>query len=233
MSGLCPTPNKQRFATEAAALDVARKAGFALQKTLTPYTDCPCGWVHLTSSATRQEPPMLGDGPLDDVTFSLATRADVMDRAAPEDAKRLREDENLVRWATELKTFQIDIQAQLTARAGVRDPEVIAWRQRLSTVQRLLRERRAEAKKLLIEMYERPGRKPFDAKAKEARVDASRRANDRLVEAHMPEFIRYITEEFRAQGLELPQAVRGNCLDGTCGKDQCVSCHDTSEEKNG
>lgn len=233
MSGLCPTPNKQRFATEAAALDVARKAGFALQKRLKPYTNCPCGWIHLTSSEMQHGAPILGDGPLDDAAFALATRADVMGRAAPEDADCLRRDENLVRWASALKTFQIDLQMQLTERAGVRDPEVVDWRRRLGTVQRALRERRAEAKKLLIEFYARPGRKPFDVQAKEVRVEASKRANDRLIEAHTLEFIRYVEEEFRAQGLELPRTIRGHCLDGTCGKDQCVSCLDKSEERNG
>jgi hypothetical protein len=223
---LCPTPKKQRFATMEAAQAVADRASFALRKTLIPYDNCSCGWIHLSKERKTVQTEMLtGDGPWDDETFAVVTRADVMDQAAPADAARLREGATAIRWANALKTFQVDISAQLAARAGLRDPEVVAWRRRLGRVQGVLRQRRAEAKQLCIDHY---ANKPKDPEA-ELSKSASWRARERLVEAHMIEFMGYVVKEFEAVGLEPPR-IKGSCPYGTCGEPQCLVCAEKEKE---
>lgn len=47
MPGLCPHPEKSRFATVEAAERVAARVVVRLGAWLRPY-ECPCGFVHLT-----------------------------------------------------------------------------------------------------------------------------------------------------------------------------------------
>lgn len=48
-SDVCPTPEKQRFATDVAAKRSIKTGSLALGKQLYMYDSCPCGWIHLTS----------------------------------------------------------------------------------------------------------------------------------------------------------------------------------------
>lgn len=213
---LCPTPDKKRFATLPAAEDAARRAGFALQKSLRPYTNCPCGWIHLTSREEQRaaREPLLTDGPVDDLMFALVTRDDVMGKAPQADAEILRAPENLVRWADALKTFQIDLGAQMAQKQGCYDDATKAWRKRIRVVEKRLREKRAEAKRLMYlhitctDSSQAANRVRYASREartnlKERKRIAGERAIARLKDAHPDEFKRYLAEEYIVDGLDL------------------------------
>jgi hypothetical protein len=215
----CPTPKKARFATMEAALDAARRASFALNKSLYPYDTCPCGWVHLTSktrnAVAADAPSVLTDGvDLDQDEFMLLVRNEVVGRCSPQDAEKLRSRLYLVRWSDALKAFQIDISAQLAERAGMRDEESVAWRKRLANVQRSLALRRAEVKQLLRSYYSSSGEvvaQIAHGERKELRRIAGERAVLRLKKAHHEEFGRYLAEEFKNAGLPVSENL-ARCL---------------------
>lgn len=211
----CPTPKKARFATMSAAEDAARRAGFELQKTLYPYDECPCGWVHLTSKKSSRLTPdttvFAGGKELNSVQFAVLVRQEVIDRASAEDAAELRKPENLIRWSDALKDFQQDIAAQLAAKSGVKNEKTVAWRARIMRVQRSLSDRKVEVKRLLHAYYSTPDalltqEEQEYASRKLRRRDAGERAVDRLKSAHPEEFIKYLAEEFAAEGLPVPRS---------------------------
>lgn len=205
---LCPTPTKTRFATLSAAQSAADRAGFVFQKTLHPYDDCPCGWIHLTSKGTKdnRRESLLSNGPVDDLVFALVVRDDVMGRCAAQDSEILRTPEHMVRWSDALKTFQVDLSAQMAERKGIYGSETQAWRKRMRAVERALREKRAEAKRLMYETYTlnpQNKRPKSQNDNKKQRVAAGDRALQRLKEAHFEEFMTYVAEEYIADGLPL------------------------------
>lgn len=209
---LCPTPDKSRFATMEAASEAVDRAGFALNKKLYVYETCPCGWLHLTSKKSRADPNaksvLLPGIPVDDAVFANLVRRDVVGASTPQDAAALRESENVPRWADALKSFQIDLAAQLAARAGVRDAATVEWRARIAKVQYSLRLRRTEAKQLMQERSLGSMRQDKDylpgqrAKLKDRRGEAGERAVKRLKDAHSLEFVTYLQEEYEKAGLE-------------------------------
>jgi hypothetical protein len=190
-----------------AAIPAARRASNALNKSLAPYENCPCGWIHLTSrKGPKVNEPALGDGPVDDVTFALVVRDEVVGRAAEEDAEKLRSPVYLLRWADALKTFQIDLGAQMAEKRGLQDAATREWRKRIRKVESGLAERRAEAKNLTRENHiclrndKGRGRSPDVV---ERRRVAGERAIRRLKDAHPDEFMTYLAEEYAAEGLPL------------------------------
>lgn len=204
----CPTPKKARFATIEAANAAAERASFELSKTLYPYENCPCGWVHLTSRKQRlnRTPSATPVGALDLEAFAKVVQDDVRGRAHEDDSAALRHPENLERWHRALTAFKSDVNRQRASRVSEQGDDVDEWRQRVTVVQQIIGIRLTECRSHIEQVRIQNTQKK--KAAKEQRNEAGERAIDRLITAHQLEFQRYLEEECEALGVELPKRIR-------------------------
>jgi hypothetical protein len=212
MTTACPTPAKTRFATDEAAKHAAAR----YVKTLRTY-QCDCSWWHLTSKT--QAPKPIADTTvtqhvtaLDDTDFELLVGAELRGHATPQQAAALRDPINHDRWIRALIATNEDIQQQLAARKNDRSTEATQWRRRTLTIQRSLRERRAEAKNLRQQAHAAAGRERALSATEgmtvgQKRSIAGERAIQRLIDAHQAEFGQYLIEEFTKDGLQVPTRI--------------------------
>jgi hypothetical protein len=214
----CPTPTKARYATQNAAITAAARASFGLGTPLRPY-ECPCSWWHLTSkradlipnpaSATEVDIERLMSIPESD--FREIVVADTRSEGAPGERAALRHPRILGRWKKTLGELVSDIEQQLRDRRHVTD-----WRKRALGHRDALIVRVTECRRLRsevhVELMRRGEFRRRDAEAaaaagatvKELRANAGELAVDRLIAAHRDEFERYLTEEYKAFGLQIP-----------------------------
>lgn len=202
----CPTPNKRKYPTRAAA-----DAGSAVQSTrLAPY-QCQCSSWHLTTRHTVA--PVANDAlvkqlaTLPDTQFSVHVAAELRGHATPEIAAALRHKANWGRWRVALRAEQTAIQVELAAKKGMDDPQTKRWRAAL-----VKRGGFIQARQLEIEALKDERKRELEAlkptKEEKLRSQASNAAKRRLIAAHWDEFQKYLVEELAARGLELdsPQA---------------------------
>lgn len=219
----CPTPTKSRFATRAAADNAAKRVDLRANLQLTPY-ECVCTWWHLTSQQPEQL-PRAADAPtpiverlisIPDIDFREIVAADVRGEGDPDERAALRHTRNLKRWQKHLGQLIADAEQQLRER---RDDKSLAghdWRKKVTGYRDSLLIRGTECRRLRAEAHEELMRRgdsrrrdaetaaALGATPQELRTHAGELAVHRLITEHREEFERYLTEEYRAFGLEIP-----------------------------
>lgn len=111
-------------------------------------------------------------------------------------AQALRQEANLKRWDTCLKTITVSLQTQLADPVG-KNPDRARWRQSTLVVLDRVLERRGEVRHLIaVQQAAASGRDPWQA----ARTKAVRR----LIAGHEIEYLALLAGELTAAGLEVP-----------------------------
>jgi hypothetical protein len=219
----CPNPTKARYATQGAAETAAARTALRTGLPMRPY-ECACTWWHLTktpaeiipepSSASQVAIERLNSIP--DIDFREIVAADVRNNGDRDERAALRHPRNLKRWQRQLGELIRDIEQQLHDRRDDKSLAGVDWRKRGLDHREQLTKRITECRRrrseVHVEMTRRQDSRRRDAEtaaamgatAKELRVHAGELAVDRLIKAHRDEFNGYLTEEYRAFGLEIP-----------------------------
>jgi hypothetical protein len=191
---------------------------------LRPY-ECVCTWWHLTKSPAEVIPaPADADqlvlerlASIPDIDFREIVSADARGEGTPDERAALRHQRNLKRWQKQLGQLLSDAEQQLKERRSDKSLEGHDWRRRVTGYRDNLLLRATECRRLRaevhVELMKRGDSRRRDAEtaaalgatAKELRGHAGELAVDRLITAHREEFQRYLTEEYRAFGLEIPE----------------------------
>lgn len=219
----CPNPTKSRYATFAAAESAARRVALRVEAPLRPY-ECACTWWHLT----KNEPevlPRVEDAPqhvverlnaIPDIDFREVVAADVRGEGDLEERAALRHPRNQKRWQRQLGQLIGDIEQQLRDRRSDKSLTGHDWRKKANAHRESLTIRSTECRRLRAEVHEELMRRgdsrrrdaetaaAMGATPKELRAHAGELAIHRLITEHREEFERYLTEEYRAFGLEIP-----------------------------
>ncbi|MGW4825024.1 hypothetical protein ACWEP4_40480 [Streptomyces sp. NPDC004227] len=220
----CPNPTKSRYATRAAAENAAVRATVRIAAPLRPY-ECVCTWYHLTSKP-GEELPRAADADqlaierlasIPDIDFREIVAADARGEGDRDERAALRHRRNLKRWQKQLGQFIFDAEQQLRDRRGDKSLEAHDWRKRAtghrdSLILRITECRRLRAE-VHVELMKRGESRRRDAETaaalgatpKELRAHAGELAIERLIKEHRGEFERYLLEEYRAFGLEIPE----------------------------
>lgn len=151
---------------------------------------------------------------MSDRTFSQVVADEVREEASPRHAAALRDDELLDRWGQALLDLTFVLDAQLSEKKHIKDPETRAWRRAALRFRGGVQVRREECKLLTKERNkaeseqraaEAHARRLRRIQEKEARIakhtPAVDRALERLIGAHRGEFSRYLIEEHEVDGL--------------------------------
>lgn len=219
----CPTPTKSRYATRAAADNAAKRVALRLEAPLTPY-ECPCTWWHLTKQQPEQL-PRAADAPgpvierlmaIPDIDFREIVAADVRGGGDPEERAALRHRRILKRWQQHLGQLVSAVEQQLKERRGDKTLEGHDWRKKATAHRDMVTLRATECRRLRAEAHEERQRRDdsrrrdaetaaaMGATWKELQRHAGELAVHRLITEHRAEFERYLVEEYRALGLEIP-----------------------------
>lgn len=219
----CPNPTKSRYATRGAAEIAAKRVALRLEAPLTPY-ECVCTWWHLTKQQP-EELPSAEDAPgpvverlmaIPDIDFREIVAADARGTGDPEERAALRHRRILKRWQRHLGQLMADVEQQLKERRGDKSLEGHDWRKKATGHRDSLILRATECRRLRAEAHEESQRRQdsrrrdaetaaaMGATAKELRAHAGELAVHRLITEHRAEFERYLVEEYRAFGLEIP-----------------------------
>lgn len=220
----CPTPTKSHYATRAAAEIAAKRVDLRAGLQLSPY-ECVCTWWHLTKEQPEQL-PRAADAPgpvverliaIPDIDFREIVAADVRGEGDPEERAALRHRRNHKRWQQLLGQLMADVEQQLKERRSDKSLEGHDWRKKAIGYRDSLTIRVTECRRLRAEVHEELMRRgdsrrrdaetaaAMGATPKELRAHAGELAVDRLIKAHREEFNRYLAEEYRAFGLEIPE----------------------------
>ncbi|WNI19150.1 hypothetical protein [Actinacidiphila sp. ITFR-21] len=229
-SSKCPTPGKARYATRVGADVAARRVQIAVGRILNPYQCNPsCGWWHLSKKPSTVIP---ADAVADPETlarltamagpdFHLLVAEEARERCALGERIAIRDPALLQRWRGALGALIHDVNEQL---ARGLNPDV-EWRRKTTAFKDCLESRRAECAERrrasgeaeAAERHEEAEarkaeraaeRRPPQGEANRLRAEAGQAAIGRLIQAHHPEFTRYLAEECQRVGGELPARVR-------------------------
>lgn len=226
----CPTPAKARYATQVGADVAAHRVQIAVGQLLNPYRCRPeCGWWHLSKKPSTAIPHNAVADPgtvarlaaMAGPEFLALVADEARDQGPVEERIAVRDPALLKRWRTALGDLIHDINEQL-ARQLLTDPD---WRRRTVAFKDCLELRRAECaerrraageadaagrhEEAEARKAEQAGqRQPPRGAANRLRAEAGERAIDRLIEAHRPEFTRYLAEECECIGTPLPARVQ-------------------------
>lgn len=140
-------------------------------------------------------------GAMPQENFDKHVRMDLFDRLDPVAHDALRHRSNLERWDACLRVMLIDLQGQLADPAR-KKAEHAEWRKRAVNFHNAVLRRRAEADALLRQKQHAAS--AASALAANARRDAGERAIQRLKDQHQAEFVRFLAEEYEADGIPLP-----------------------------
>ncbi|MEU9703060.1 hypothetical protein [Streptomyces sp. NPDC047981] len=221
MTPECPTPEKRRYATQTGAEAGARQSRIGVGTVLYPYP-CPCSWWH-NSKTPPLEPLDLADTDphrvqyvraLPDIAFRTIVVEDATGKAATPDRLALRHHTNLKRWERILNQLINDASKQiadirkdtsLTAHDQRRRTE--AYRAALHTRRDECQQHRANTHLEPVTRTERDTAAADKADHKERRRLAGEAAVKRLIDAHGPEWTRYLTEECERRDTPVPDRV--------------------------
>ena len=219
----CPNPTKSRYATRAAAETAAKRVALRIEAPLNPY-ECVCTWWHLTKNQPENL-PQAADAPspiverfmvIPDIDFREIVVADARSAGDPDERAALRHPRILKRWRQHLGQLMADVEQQLKERRGDKSLEGHDWRKKATGHRDSLILRVTECQRLRAEAHEELMRRgdsrrrdaetaaAMGATAKELRAQAGELAVERLIKAHRDEFERYVTDEYEAFGLEIP-----------------------------
>ena len=144
---------------------------------------------------------------LNDDEFEFIVSSDAKRQATALDAACLRHDDVLDRWREALAVLHARVLSDLAANKGDMDPEVRRWRRTAMHFKASLTQRQQEAKQLITERNieeaaARAGSRSAEKRAEKERrrTDPVERAKKRLIDAHLAEFQRYLSEEREALG---------------------------------
>lgn len=219
----CPNPTKSRYATRAAAESACKRVALRVEDPLSPY-ECVCTWWHLTKRQPEQLPRAVdAPGPvverlmvIPDIDFREIVVADVRSAGDPEERAALRHRRILKRWRQHLGQLMTDVEQQLKERRADKSLEGHDWRKKATGHRDSLALRVTECQRLRAEAHEDTMRRDdsrqrdaetaaaMGATRKELQRHAGEIAVHRLITEHRAEFERYIVEEYRALGLEIP-----------------------------
>ena len=220
----CPNPTKSRYATRAAAENAAERATLRFERFQRPY-ECVCAWWHLTSQPAEEIPDAADADKVDierlasipDIDFREIVAADARGEGNLGERAALRHPHNLKRWQKMLGQFIRDAEQQLRDRRGEKSLEGHDWRKRATQHRDNLILRASECRRLRsevhVELMKRGDSRRRDAETaaamgatpKELQRQAGELAIHRLITEHRAEFERYLLEEYRAFGLEIPK----------------------------
>ncbi|XCM28925.1 hypothetical protein ABXI76_05570 [Streptomyces parvus] len=224
----CPHPTKSRYATLEAANKAAHRVTHQAGLPLRPY-ECPCSWWHLTKTPAPAALPTASDATLadiqrlaslPDIDFRNIVAADARGEGKPGDRGALRAKQNLTRWKRCLGQLHKDLNDQFQENRG--NPSLLAedWRKRAAGYRETLTLRLSESRRLKAEAHAEMVRnqeyKKHDAEVaaaagatvQELRAHAGEVAKERLINAHQPEFRRYLIDAYAELGISLPARIR-------------------------
>jgi hypothetical protein len=219
----CPNPTKSRYATRTAAESAAKRVALRLDAPLAPY-ECVCTWWHLTKRQPEELPRAAdASGPvverlmaIPDIDFREIVAADVRGGGDGEERAALRHRRILKRWRQHLGQLTAEVEQQLKERRSDKSLEGHDWRKKATAHRDSLLLRATECRRLRAEAHEEMQRRDdsrqrdaetaaaMGATAKELQRHAGEIAVHRLITEHRAEFERYVVEEYRALGLEIP-----------------------------
>lgn len=220
----CPNPTKSRYATRAAAENAAARMSLRFDAPQRPY-ECACSWWHLTKNPAEEIPTPAASSTLaverlasiPDIDFREIVSADVRGEGSHDERAALRHRHNLKRWQKMLGQLVHDAEQQLRDRRGDKSLEAHDWRRRVTQHRDSIVVRITECRRLRSEAHVELMRKgdsrrrdaetaaAMGATPKELQRQAGELAVHRLIAEHRVEFERYLCEEYRAFGLQVPE----------------------------